>query len=1297
MLSVLMVDTDAAPGGDGLAWGTAYNDLQAALAQSAVLNTDGDTENDVDQIWIAEGVYKPSALLESGDARSASFSLVDGVTLYGGFAGTETTLEERDVEAHETTLSGDLGTAGDTSDNAYTVVYCGTGIEAGVDGVSISGGNANGSKVSGHSERSYGGGIYNSGVLIVALSTFSNNIAAVGGGICNYSGTLIVIGSTFLNNSAIGNASTNYSGAGGGIANGSGTLTVINSTLAGNSATGSTNVYGGGIFSNSGTLTVTNSTIACNSVVGYGGGIYCASSTLTVTNSTISGNSAAIPVLGTGNGGGIYAAGTSTKTLNNTIVAGNRAMDSIGEDIAGALSGSYNLIGNGSGQSSLVNGVNGNQVGTTSSPIDPMLSDLSQFDNGQWGYYLLPGSPALDAGGNDLALDPAGLPLVEDLRGGDRVQNGTVDIGAVEGAMEGGPARTYTVTSLDETIADDGVLTFVEAFGAANGNRPVGDAAAGSFSQQDIIQFAEGLSGTIWVDDGQLMIFGDLSIEGSGAEFLILQAGGRNRALMIGPTAAVNLSGITITGGWAEMGGGVYNSFGTLTIHDATVSGNSAYAYGLGGGGIYNLSGAMTITHSVVSDNSTTSYGGGGIFNAFGALTVDGTTISGNSARDGGGIYNMGNLTMCNSTFLDNVAYGMESNNGGGGIYNSGTLTMTDCAFVGNSALSGGGIYNSGTTFVNGSTFSSNVVSGPGSNNYGGGGICSSGTLTMTDCAFVGNTASHSGGGVFIKPSGVLAITCCTFQGNSATSGGGIYNSGTTQVSASTFSSNVANDTTFGGGGIFNSGTLTMADCEFGGNSASGMGGGICSFSGTATITNTTFSENSAHTFGGGIYNMRGTLTLTDSILSGNSGGGIYNGWILILVNSTLSGNEGCGIANYYQLTVTQCTLLDNIGSGIFISNNISITTLSNTIVARNTGAPSGPDIYCSSGTLSGSYNLIGNGVGQTSLVNGENGNLVGTSSAPIDARLSAAGRLLAGSPAINAGSNALAVDGEGNPLAVDLDGRPRILYGRVDMGACEYRVVADADLSGTVDADDAAVLASHWGMRFQSLPGDANGDGIVDGDDAAIVASLWGTTGAARSMGDFNGDGSVDARDASILAANWGATSSRVGWGDGDFNDDHVVDARDASILAANWGATVFPAEEEAAVEVLTPEEIVGAGFVGPVWVDRSKTQRQVLEPVGRSVKWEVGSVKETLNAKTLGREDAGESVKEEVGSVKDVTGEAHDAALVEAFGTQIERPVLDGQRFALFDALGRRSSKGQSAWILDKVTLAVDLLLAE
>ena len=87
-------------------------------------------------------------------------------------------------------------------------------------------------------------------------------------------------------------------------------------------------------------------------------------------------------------------------------------------------------------------------------------------------------------------------------------------------------------------------------------------------------------------------------------------------------------------------------------------------------------------------------------------------------------------------------------------------------------------------------------------------------------------------------------------------------------------------------------------------------------------------------------------------------------------------------------------------------------------------------------------------------LVNSVNGNLVGTQVSPANPRLVRLAdyttwtstlwtgwdlHLMANSPAIDAGNNALAVDADGNPLQHDLDGYRRIANGTVDMGAYEY------------------------------------------------------------------------------------------------------------------------------------------------------------------------------------------------------------------------------------------------------------------
>jgi hypothetical protein len=168
---------------------------------------------------------------------------------------------------------------------------------------------------------------------------------------------------------------------------------------------------------------------------------------MTVTNCTLTNNSA------TDAGGGIYN-DVGPLTLNNTIVAKN---PSSGGDVAGPLntSSSNNLIGDGTGLRGIVNGSQGNQVGTTASPIDPLLGPLQLSEGTTQTMALLPGSPAIDAGSNALAVDASTnppTPLTTDQRGAPRIAGGTVDIGAFESrsfsiALTSGNGQSATVNT----------------------------------------------------------------------------------------------------------------------------------------------------------------------------------------------------------------------------------------------------------------------------------------------------------------------------------------------------------------------------------------------------------------------------------------------------------------------------------------------------------------------------------------------------------------------------------------------------------------------------------------------------------------------------------------------------------------------------------------------------------------------------------------------------------------------------------------------------------------------------------
>jgi len=93
----------------GSSWADAFTDLQAALALAQA----------DDEVWVAQGTYRPTG----GADRKISFEPKSRVRLYGGFAGTETDLAQRDWQAYPTVLSGDIGVPDDSTDNSYNVVY----------------------------------------------------------------------------------------------------------------------------------------------------------------------------------------------------------------------------------------------------------------------------------------------------------------------------------------------------------------------------------------------------------------------------------------------------------------------------------------------------------------------------------------------------------------------------------------------------------------------------------------------------------------------------------------------------------------------------------------------------------------------------------------------------------------------------------------------------------------------------------------------------------------------------------------------------------------------------------------------------------------------------------------------------------------------------------------------------------------------------------------------------------------------------------------------------------------------
>jgi len=408
---------------------------------------------------------------------------------------------------------------------------------------------------------------------------------------------------------------------------------------------------------------------------------------------------------------------------------------------------------------------------------------------------------------------------------------------------------------------------------------------------------------------------------------------------------------------------------------------------------------------------------------------------------------------------------------------------------------------------INGCTFNGNI-------GYEGAGVRLSGNaneVDVIDCAFTGNLAHRSGGGMH-SSMGHVNVLNSSFEGNTAldNAGGLAINggpAGASRVEQCVFDGNDAGF--IGGGGMFG-GNVSIIGSEFAGNTAElGAGAGTFLNSTDLAFIGCRFTNNTATTNGA----AAATIGLVEArfvncVITGNTAphgqGAVYTS-----VNPVLMVPPDFGVPVEHSVDLVNCLVVGNTGGGVVNNATATAVNIANSIVRGNQlGAQlSGPEVHVAYSNIQGGAPGVGNIDADPLFINPAIGNY----------------RLAEDSPCIDAGSNKLVpadfadINANGDfsePTPLDFDGSPRFMNtpGAPKTG-CGWPAIVDMGPFETL-----GVPASELNIA------DLNGDGVVNAQDLALLLGFWGPCKTDCCPGDLNGDGVVNAQDLAILLGHWGS-----------------------------------------------------------------------------------------------------------------------------------------------------------------------------
>lgn len=664
--NIIYVKAGATGAATGSTWNDAFPRLESALAAAA----------SGDQIWMASGVYTPT--IGGAFYPTATFTLTPGVAIYGGFAGGETDLAQRNWETNLTTLSCDI--AGDDpavpndtnpaayTDNCYHVVHGADG--ASLDGLTIRGGAAINdpnpcSVTTLIPVAGCGGGVVNIGeaITLTQAMTLTNvvlrsNLGNVGAAVINVYGRLALQHVTVRDNAS------NMMGA---VINAIGQAQVNDVDFISNRSQG----YGGGLTNVNGWLHLEDVTFTRNTSQQYGGGLM---------NSIQPGQP------------GSEIAGVS---LNNVLFNRNTAV--LGGGLM-SMGGPITLTQVTFARNSVSMGYGG---GMTLMQGSAVLNDVAFNDNS--GYQAGGGLMTMDSAitltqvtftGNQAQQMGGGWASIDDLKAVAHdltlTRNSTMLAGG--GIINQGSVMTLTqVTFVQNDATGMAGGSNIGGGGMANiGSSPVltdllfegntslfggGMMNVGGSPRLNNVTFRDNASGAygggVFNDNGSSPILNKVVFERNSASII---GGGmtssdcldvqlndvvfeQNQANMYGGalayiTGSGRLNNVTLRGNQADnQGGGIYASSAALAISNALASGNQA----LNGAGIYSAGSSLRLTNVTLSGNQADDTGGG-LYNQAASVWIGNSILWGN---EGGEVYNLGSPTPVITHSLVQGGYGL--------------------------------------------------------------------------------------------------------------------------------------------------------------------------------------------------------------------------------------------------------------------------------------------------------------------------------------------------------------------------------------------------------------------------------------------------------------------------------------------------------------------------------------------------------------------------------------------------------------------------------------------------------------